>query len=89
MFEFDEVMTDLILTACRERLRMDPVPLDFGGLVASLDAELAGLMPRRGQRCRARIGALRGQTLHGGRLVRQPSLPLFHPGGPDEGVAAL
>ncbi len=48
MFEFDEAMTDLILTACRERLSMDPVSLDFGGLVASLDAELAGLMRPEG-----------------------------------------
>ena len=48
MFEFDEDMTDMILAACRERLRMEPVPLDFGGLVASLDAELAGLMRPEG-----------------------------------------
>jgi aromatic-L-amino-acid decarboxylase len=48
MFEFDEGMTDMILAACRERLRMDPVPLDFGGLVASLGAELAGLMRPEG-----------------------------------------
>ncbi len=48
MFEFDEDMTDMILAACRERLRMEPVPLDFGGLVASLDAELAGLMRAEG-----------------------------------------
>src|SRR6201996_444113 len=48
MFDYDEVMTDLILTACRERLSMDPVSLDFGGLVASLDAELAGLMRPEG-----------------------------------------
>lgn len=48
MFEFDEDMTDLILAACRARLRMEPVPLDFGGLVESLDAELAGLMRPEG-----------------------------------------
>ena len=44
MFHYDEGMTDLILAACRERLSMDPVALDFGGLVESLDEELAGLM---------------------------------------------
>ena len=48
MFEFDPAMTDMILTACRERLRIDPVPLDFGGLVSSLDAELAGIMRPEG-----------------------------------------
>src|SRR5580704_16359218 len=48
MFHYDEAMTDLILAACRERLSMDPVALDFGGLVESLDAELAGLMRPEG-----------------------------------------
>ena len=48
MFHYDEAMTDLVIAACRERLSMDPVALDFGGLVESLDAELAGLMPPRG-----------------------------------------
>jgi glutamate/tyrosine decarboxylase-like PLP-dependent enzyme len=44
MFRYDEAMTDLIVAACRERLSLDPVALDFGGLVESLDQELAGLM---------------------------------------------
>jgi aromatic-L-amino-acid/L-tryptophan decarboxylase len=44
MFRFDEATADLVFAACRERLSMDPVALDFGGLVSSLDAELAGLM---------------------------------------------
>ena len=48
MFHYDEAMTDLIFAACRERLSMDPVALDFGGLVESLDAELAGLMRPEG-----------------------------------------
>jgi aromatic-L-amino-acid/L-tryptophan decarboxylase len=48
MFRYDEAMTDLIVAACRERLSMDPVALDFGGLVPSLDAELAGLMCSEG-----------------------------------------
>ncbi len=48
MFHYDDGMTDLIVEACRERLSMDPVSLDFGGLVESLDAELAGLMRPEG-----------------------------------------
>ncbi len=48
MFHYDEAMTDLILAACRERLSMDPVALDFGGLVESLDEELAGLIRPEG-----------------------------------------
>ncbi len=48
MFTYDEAMTDLVLAACRERLSLHPVPLDFGGLVTSLDAELGGLMRPEG-----------------------------------------
>jgi glutamate/tyrosine decarboxylase-like PLP-dependent enzyme len=48
MFHYDEAMTDLVVAACRERLSLDPVALDFGGLVESLDQELAGLMRPEG-----------------------------------------
>jgi glutamate/tyrosine decarboxylase-like PLP-dependent enzyme len=48
MFSYDEGMTDLIVAACRERLALDPVPLDFGGLIEALDAELSGLMRPEG-----------------------------------------
>jgi aromatic-L-amino-acid/L-tryptophan decarboxylase len=49
MFRYDEGMTDLILAACRQRLSLDPVPLDYGGLVESLDEELAGLIEEDGR----------------------------------------
>jgi glutamate/tyrosine decarboxylase-like PLP-dependent enzyme len=48
MFHYDKAMTDLIVAACRERLSLDPVALDFGGLVESLDQALAGLMRPEG-----------------------------------------
>jgi aromatic-L-amino-acid/L-tryptophan decarboxylase len=48
MFDYDEAMTDLVVDYCRERLSLDPVPLDFGGQVASLSAELDGLMRPEG-----------------------------------------
>lgn len=48
MFRYDEAMTELIVTACRDRLSLDPVALDFGGLVESLGDELAGLMRPEG-----------------------------------------
>jgi glutamate/tyrosine decarboxylase-like PLP-dependent enzyme len=48
MFEYDEAMTDLVLAHCRERLALDPVPLDFGGQVAALGAALDGLMRPEG-----------------------------------------
>ncbi|HEV3368852.1 MAG TPA: pyridoxal-dependent decarboxylase [Acidimicrobiales bacterium] len=48
MFTYDEDMTYLVLEYCKERLAMDPVPLDFGGLQRDLAAELAGLMRPEG-----------------------------------------
>jgi aromatic-L-amino-acid decarboxylase len=48
MFHYDEAMTDLIMSACRERLSMDPTSLDFGGLVESLGPALEGLMRPEG-----------------------------------------
>jgi aromatic-L-amino-acid/L-tryptophan decarboxylase len=48
MFIYDEAMTDLVLTHCRDRLSLNPVPLDFGGLMESLDTALAGLMSPEG-----------------------------------------
>jgi glutamate/tyrosine decarboxylase-like PLP-dependent enzyme len=44
MFQYDEAMTDLVVEYCRDRLSMNPVSLDFGGLLESLDRELEGLM---------------------------------------------
>jgi glutamate/tyrosine decarboxylase-like PLP-dependent enzyme len=48
MFDYDEAMTDLVVAYCRERLALDPVPLDFGGQVEALGAVLAGLMRPEG-----------------------------------------
>jgi glutamate/tyrosine decarboxylase-like PLP-dependent enzyme len=48
MFTYDEAMTDLVLEYCKERLAMDPVPLDFGGLQRDLALELTGLMRPEG-----------------------------------------
>jgi glutamate/tyrosine decarboxylase-like PLP-dependent enzyme len=44
MFRYDEAMTELLLAACRERLSLEPVPLDYGGLAESLGAQLSGLI---------------------------------------------
>ncbi len=44
MFEYDDTMTDLVMAYCKERLALDPVPLDFGGQAKGLSSVLAGLM---------------------------------------------
>lgn len=48
MFAFDEKMTDLVFDYCRERLSLDPVPLDFGGASGGLERALAGLLGPEG-----------------------------------------
>ena len=44
MFHYDERMADLIIGYCRERLALDPVPLDFPGVESELVAALDGLL---------------------------------------------
>ncbi|HLH45801.1 MAG TPA: aminotransferase class I/II-fold pyridoxal phosphate-dependent enzyme [Acidimicrobiales bacterium] len=48
MFEFDEALTELVLGYCRDRLALDPVPLDFPGIKADLDRALDGLLSEDG-----------------------------------------
>ena len=48
MFVFDERTADLVLGYCRERLALDPVPLDFGGYARPLHALLEGLITPQG-----------------------------------------
>ncbi len=50
MFELDEHMERLIFDYCHERLALDPVPLDFGGIEAtSLEEALHGLITAAGR----------------------------------------
>ena len=81
MFHYDEAMTDLILAACRERLVHGPgrPRLRRPGRVARPGARRADAP--RGQRRRRRAEALRRQAVDRRRVLRQPALPLVHPGG--------
>jgi aromatic-L-amino-acid/L-tryptophan decarboxylase len=49
MFVYDDAMTDLVLNYCRERLALDPVPLDFPGIKEGIDAALDGLLTPGGR----------------------------------------
>lgn len=48
MFVFDERTTDLVLSYCRERLALDPVPLDYGGYASPFSEMLDGLIGHGG-----------------------------------------
>ncbi len=50
MFLYSDSLTELVLDYCRERLALDPVPLDFGGATSeSLDQALQGLITAEGR----------------------------------------
>ena len=48
MFAFDEKTTELVLGYCRDRLALEPVPLDFGGFASPLREVLTGLIGPEG-----------------------------------------
>ncbi len=48
MFVLDEAMAGMIFAYCRERLALDPVPLDLPGSKSRLDASLAGMIGHEG-----------------------------------------
>lgn len=48
MFTFDEKMGELIGRYCLERLRQQPIELDFGGVTGPFEEELAGLLGELG-----------------------------------------
>lgn len=48
MFHYDEQMATSVFDYCRERLALDPVPLDFSGDKARLEGALDGLLGAKG-----------------------------------------
>ena len=48
MFDYDPVTTDAILKYCRERLALNPVPLDLGSLSGVVQSDLDGLISAEG-----------------------------------------
>jgi aromatic-L-amino-acid decarboxylase len=44
MFDYDEAMTDLVFAYCRQRMKLDPVPLDRPGVKSELDRALHGVI---------------------------------------------
>jgi glutamate/tyrosine decarboxylase-like PLP-dependent enzyme len=49
MFVLDDRLATMVFDYCRERLALDPVPLDFGGAERSFDTVLSGLLGTQGQ----------------------------------------
>ena len=77
-------------TTRRERLRMDPVPLD--GPQSSAELESLGRPDHHGGRAWAATRgaeAVRRRARAGLHLGRPPALPVVHPGRPHRGVDAV
>jgi glutamate/tyrosine decarboxylase-like PLP-dependent enzyme len=49
MFDYDAEFGDAVFDYCRDRLSMDPVPLDFGSLMPIADESMAGLIRPEGR----------------------------------------
>ena len=49
MFDFDAELGDAVFDYCRDRLSMDPVPLDFGGLLPIPKEAMDGLIRPEGR----------------------------------------
>ena len=48
MFEYDATLADEVFDYCRDRLSMDPVPLDFGSLNATAPGDMKGFIRPEG-----------------------------------------
>jgi aromatic-L-amino-acid/L-tryptophan decarboxylase len=48
MYKYDAALTDAVFDYCRDRLAMDPVPLDYGSLAAIPEHALDGLISAEG-----------------------------------------
>lgn len=48
MFSYDETMGEAILEYCRSRLALDPIPLDYGGVLGDPSKGLEGLINEHG-----------------------------------------
>ena len=69
MFVNDERMVEMIFDYCRQRLALDPVPLDFGGARESFDAVLSGLIGESGNDPEAVLVVVRRSPGHRGDLL--------------------
>ncbi|HUO48381.1 MAG TPA: pyridoxal-dependent decarboxylase [Acidimicrobiales bacterium] len=82
MFQLDERMARLVFDYCHERLALDPVPLDFGGIEASLDHALDGLITAGGHDPEAVLRVFTEQLALGIVSCDSPRFLSFIPAAP-------
>src|ERR1019366_2586154 len=82
MFDFDAEFGDAVFDYCRERLSMDPVPLDFGALVEIPDEKMAGLIRPEGRSPEAVLDFFRTTLAPSVVSIDSPGFLAFIPNAP-------
>ena len=82
MFRPDEAITDLVLAACRERLSIDPLPLDNGGLVDSVYGQLSSLIGPDGNDAKTVLALFVDKLAKAGVRCDSPRFLSFVPAAP-------
>ena len=82
MFEFDAKFGEAVFDYCRERLSLDPVPLDFGSLRAVAPAMMTGLIQSEGRDARDVLDFFRDTLAPAVVSIDSPGFLAFIPNAP-------
>ncbi len=82
MFQYDARATEAVFDYCRERLSMDPVPLDLGGLADLPTAEMDGLITEEGHPAEEVLDFFRERLAPAVVSIDAPTFLAFIPNAP-------
>ncbi len=82
MFEYNAEVTEMIFAYCRERLAMDPVPLDYGSLTPEPLASLDGLITAEGRNPGEILSFFSNELAHAVISIDAPNFLAFIPNAP-------
>ncbi|HSN03165.1 MAG TPA: pyridoxal-dependent decarboxylase [Acidimicrobiales bacterium] len=82
MFEYNAQVTEMIFEYCRERLAMDPVPLDYGSLTPEPLASLDGLITAQGRNPEEVLSFFSNELAHAVISIDAPNFLAFIPNAP-------
>ena len=82
MFEYNAEITEMIFEYCRERLAMDPVPLDYGSLTPEPLASLDGLISAEGRNPQEVLSFFANELARAVISIDAPNFLAFIPNAP-------
>jgi glutamate/tyrosine decarboxylase-like PLP-dependent enzyme len=82
MFEYDATLTDAVFAYCRERLSMQPVPLDYGSLTHMPLADLDGLISPDGHDPEEILAFFKNELSQAVVSIDAPNFLAFIPNAP-------